>query len=58
MRIGMVTIIKKGSPGGKILKVLKKLQVSTGLDAFKYCGVIRMDEDALAIQKKMRNEWG
>jgi hypothetical protein len=53
----MVTIIKKGSPRQKILKVLKKLQITAGLDAFKYCGVIRLKEDALALQRKMRNEW-
>jgi hypothetical protein len=53
----MVTVIKKGSSSQKLLKLLKKLQISNGLDAFKYCGIIHIKEDALTIQKKLRNEW-
>jgi hypothetical protein len=53
----MVTVIKKGSPRQKILKLLKSLKITNGLDAYKYCGVIRIKEDALAIQQKLRNEW-
>jgi hypothetical protein len=53
----MVTVIKKGSPPSKILKLLKKLQLTHGLDAHKFCGVIHLKEDALIIQQRMRNEW-
>jgi hypothetical protein len=27
------------------------------VDTFKYCGTIKLKEDPLAIQKKLRNEW-
>ncbi len=53
----MVTIIKKGSTPRCISQALKKLRNSKGLDAFKYCGTIHLQEDPLSIQKKMRNEW-
>lgn len=26
-------------------------------DAYKYCGTIKLKEDPLEIQKRMRNEW-
>lgn len=26
-------------------------------DARKYCGAIKFDEDALVIQRKLRDEW-
>jgi hypothetical protein len=53
----MVTIIKKGSTQRRINQALKKLRTQKGLDAFKFCGSIRLSEDALGIQKKMRDEW-
>ena len=53
----MVTIIKKGSTQRRINQALKKIRMQKGLDAFKFCGVIRLHEDALSIQKKMRDEW-
>jgi hypothetical protein len=53
----MVTIIKKGSTQRRINQALKKLRTQKGLDAFKFCGSIRLNEDALSIQKKMRDEW-
>ncbi|HEV7231758.1 MAG TPA: hypothetical protein VGO45_10545 [Bacteroidia bacterium] len=53
----MVTVIKKGSPRQKILKLLKKMKIYQGLDAFKFCGAIHFKEDGLALQRKMRNEW-
>lgn len=30
---------------------------SKGIDAYKYCGVISIDEDPLDIQSKLRDEW-
>jgi hypothetical protein len=53
----MVTIIKKGSTQRRINQALKKLRTTKGLDAFKFCGSIHLQEDPLSIQKKMRNEW-
>ena len=28
-----------------------------GVNTLKYCGTIQLKEDALSIQKKLRNEW-
>lgn len=28
-----------------------------GVDTLKYCGKIKLKEDALEIQNKLRNEW-
>ena len=28
-----------------------------GLDAYEYCGTLKLKEDALAIQKRLRDEW-
>jgi hypothetical protein len=53
----MVTIIKKGSDIKAIRKALSKHKPRKGVDASKYCGVIKLKEDPLAIQKKMRDEW-
>ena len=38
----MVTIIKKGSTKAIIQQLLKKVEIKKGLDAFKYCGVIKL----------------
>lgn len=53
----MVTIIKKGTSKITILKLLKKMNTGKGLDAFRFCGIIGIKDDALAIQKQLRNEW-
>ena len=56
----MVTVIKYGSDKKKIksmLESLKKQKSNTGIDAYKYCGVITLAEEPLLIQKEMRNEW-
>lgn len=55
----MVTIIKKGDSKAHIKKALQKIEESSnqGLDAKKYCGILKLEEDPLAIQKKMRDEW-
>jgi hypothetical protein len=29
-----------------------------GVNTLKYCGNIKLKEDPLLIQKKLRNEWG
>lgn len=38
-------------------KLDEKLKVGRGVDTKKFCGVIKLKEDPLAIQKKMRDEW-
>ena len=46
-------------PGSKkdIATALKKLRKRAGFDAKKYLGIIKLNEDPLAIQKRMRNAW-
>jgi len=53
----MQIIIKKGDSKRTIHRLLKNIPVGKGLDAFRYCGLIRLKIDPLQIQKQMRNEW-
>lgn len=53
----MVVIIKQSSSKRKIEEALKKLRKRKGFDAQKYCGVIKLKEHPLSIQKKLRDEW-
>jgi hypothetical protein len=34
-----------------------KKDVQRGVDTLRYCGVLKLKEDPLAIQKKLRDEW-
>ena len=56
----MVLVLKQGATKKEIEAIEKKLysrKSSTGLDAKKYNGVIKLKEDPLKIQQKMRDEW-
>jgi len=56
----MVLVLKKGASKKEIERINKQLsQIPSKkkLDAKKYCGVIKLKEDSLAIQKKLRDEW-
>ena len=53
----MVTVIKKGVDIKKSFKILEKALKSKGVDTHKYCGTLDLNEDALTIQKRMRDEW-
>ena len=56
----MVTVIKQGSTQEKIKELLIKLfekKDAKGINAHKYCGVLKQEEDSLTIQKKLRDEW-
>ena len=50
--------IKKKKKKNHIIRI-RKIQSSKpkGVDTLKYCGTIKLKEDPLAIQKKLRNEW-
>lgn len=39
------------------MKKILKEQKAKGIDAKKYCGILRLKEDALKLQKGMRDEW-
>ena len=55
----MVMTIKQGTNKKEITKRLTALYNRTrkGFDARKFCGVLQLEEDALAIQKRLRDEW-
>lgn len=53
----MVTIIKKGISKEKLIKLVDKLKSRRGINSKKHCGVIKLKEHPLDIQKKLRNEW-
>ena len=59
----MVVTINGNSSPEEIEQALKKLKKSgeskskKHFDAFKYCGIIKLKEDPLTIQKRMRDEW-
>lgn len=53
----MVTVIKKGSDKKLSNKLMQEALKIKGVDTHKYCGVIQLKEDPLAIQKRMRDEW-
>jgi hypothetical protein len=54
----MVLTIRKGAGKKEILAIEKKLSHhEVGFNAEKYNGIIKFKEDALEIQKKLRDEW-
>ena len=57
----MVVVIKKGESSDKIDKKLKKIFDKTIEDRKarfeKFLGVIKLDEDAVVMQRRWRDEW-
>ena len=57
----MVMTLKKGTGKNDIDDILRKLsgenRKSKGIDAYKYCGVIKLKESIKDIQKRLRSEW-
>jgi uncharacterized protein (UPF0335 family) len=56
----MVLVLKKGASKEEIAELERKLYqktASSGFDAKKYNGVLNLNEDAMDIQKRLRNEW-
>ncbi len=35
----------------------RKKDLTKGVDTLKYCGIIKLSESPLAIQKRLRDEW-
>lgn len=56
----MVTTLKQGTSKKNLQElfnsIIKNVQ-KDGVDTHKYCGKIKIKEDALIIQQKLRNEW-
>jgi hypothetical protein len=53
----MVLVLKKGATKKEMDNISAKLPVTKGVNTKKYCGVIKLKEDPLVIQKQMRDEW-
>lgn len=53
----MVLILKKGATKKEIELIDKKLKKDAAIDLMKFCGIIKLKEDPLVIQKKLRDEW-
>lgn len=57
----MVTTIKRGVTKTEIQSLFEILEShsdeSKGFDAYKFCGTVKFNEDAMEIQKRLRNEW-
>ena len=56
----MVLVLKEGATKKDIEaieKIIYNKKTSGGFNAKKYNGIMKFDEDPLAIQKKLRNEY-
>lgn len=56
----MINVLKYGTDKksiNQLMERLKKTDRLKGIDAYKYCGILKLKEDPLIIQKKLRNEW-
>lgn len=56
----MVLVLKKGATKKDIEALEKKLysqNATTGFNAKKYNGVLKLKEDPLKIQNRLRDEW-
>lgn len=53
----MVLILKKGASRKEMTSLEQKLKKKEGVDVIRHCGKIKLKEDPLAIQKRMRDEW-
>lgn len=53
----MVLVLKDSKDIRKVKAMLAERQVKKKFDAKKFCGVLKVDEDALIIQKRLRDEW-
>lgn len=56
----MTFIINKNTTKQEFVKLLASIKVNKkvkGIDLSKHCGVLKLNKDALQIQKEMRNDW-
>ena len=57
----MIITIKRGTKKQNIQQLLdhlnKQKRRSKGINAQKYCGILRLNIDPLEVQKTLRNEW-
>jgi hypothetical protein len=53
----MVLILKSSKDIKKVKDLLAENQSKKKFDAKKFCGVLKVNEDALTIQQRLRDEW-
>jgi len=53
----MIIIVKKSSSKEEIEKLLASMKTTKWLDSSKYSGKIKLSEDPVSIQKRLRDEW-
>jgi hypothetical protein len=53
----MVLVLKKGASKKEMEDISEKLMVKKGVNTKKYGGTIKLNEDPLETQKRMRDEW-
>ena len=55
--LSMVLVIKEKKDISKLKEALANRQVKKKFDANRFCGALKTSEDALEIQKRLRDEW-
>ena len=55
--LGMVVILKNTKDISKVKELLAEIHPKKKFDAKKFCGALKVNEDALAIQRQLRDEW-
>jgi hypothetical protein len=53
----MVLVLKKGASKKEINQIKKKLLNAEGVNTRIFCGLIKLKEDPLTVQKSLRDEW-
>ena len=53
----MVLVLKNSKDIKNVQEKLAARQSKKNFDAKKFCGALKVDEDALVIQKRLRDEW-
>jgi hypothetical protein len=53
----MILILKSRKDIKKIKEILSDRLTKKPFDAKKFCGILKVDEDGLVIQYRLRNDW-
>jgi hypothetical protein len=53
----MVVEIKNSKDIDKAKKAIDAHQPHKKFDAFKFCGILKVNEDPIKIQQQLRDEW-
>ena len=56
-KVVMTVTINKGAGKKKLNEILNKIKHTKKLDAKKHLGKVKWEEDAVAYQRKLRDEW-